>query len=72
VQLLCQAEESKPVSLSGTWIEGEMGAYTQAVHAGVNPCPVTGAILTPIYQSTTFVQPSIDGCAYFDTSCLLA
>jgi O-acetylhomoserine/O-acetylserine sulfhydrylase-like pyridoxal-dependent enzyme len=42
-----------------------MGASTLAVHAGVSPCPVTGAILTPIYQSTTFVQPSIDGCACF-------
>jgi len=55
------AQEAKPASLSGTWIEGEMGASTHAVHAGVSPCPVTGAILTPIYQSTTFVQPSIDG-----------
>lgn len=49
-----------PKSLSGTWIEGEMGFGTNAVHAGVSPCPTTGAILTPIYQSTTFVQPSID------------
>ena len=34
---------------------------TTVVHAGVSPCEKTGAILTPIYQSTTFVQPSIDG-----------
>ena len=33
---------------------------TKQVHAGVEPDPVTGAILTPIYQSTTFVQPSVD------------
>jgi cystathionine beta-lyase/cystathionine gamma-synthase len=33
---------------------------TRQVHAGVEPDPVTGSILTPIYQSTTFVQPSID------------
>ena len=26
------------------------------MHAGVNPDPVTGAILTPIYQSTTYIQ----------------
>lgn len=30
------------------------------MHAGVSPDPATGAILTPIYQSTTFVQASID------------
>ncbi len=33
---------------------------TKQVHAGVTPDPTTGAILTPIHQSTTFVQPSID------------
>ncbi|MFS8609787.1 MAG: PLP-dependent aspartate aminotransferase family protein [Gammaproteobacteria bacterium] len=30
------------------------------MHAGVEPDPITGAILTPIYQSTTFVQNSVD------------
>lgn len=33
---------------------------TREVHAGVSPDPVTGAILTPIYQSTTYVQESVD------------
>lgn len=33
---------------------------TKQVHAGVAPDPTTGAILTPIHQSTTFVQPSVD------------
>jgi len=33
---------------------------TREVHAGVEPDPVTGAILTPIYQSTTYVQESVD------------
>ncbi len=33
---------------------------TREVHAGVSPDPVTGAILTPIYQSTTYVQGSVD------------
>jgi cystathionine gamma-lyase len=45
---------------SGTWIDGELGFDTKVVHAGVSPDPKTGAILTPIYQSTTFVQASID------------
>ncbi len=33
---------------------------TKQIHAGVRPDPVTGSILTPIYQTTTFVQPSVD------------
>ena len=36
------------------------GFKTREIHAGVSPDPVTGAILTPIYQSTTFVQESVD------------
>ena len=37
-----------------------MGFTTKQIHAGVTPDPVTGAILTPIYQSTTYVQHSVD------------
>ena len=37
-----------------------MGFSTRQIHSGVTPDPTTGAILTPIYQSTTFVQPSVD------------
>jgi cystathionine gamma-lyase len=37
-----------------------MGFRTKQIHAGVSPDPTTGAILTPIYQSTTFVQESVD------------
>jgi cystathionine gamma-lyase len=31
---------------------------TKAVHAGVSPDPSTGAIMTPIFQTSTFVQES--------------
>lgn len=31
---------------------------TKAIHAGVEPDPSTGAIMTPIYQTSTYVQPS--------------
>ncbi len=31
---------------------------TKAVHAGVHPDPSTGAIMTPIYQTSTYVQKS--------------
>ena len=37
-----------------------MGFRTRQIHAGVTPDPLTGSILTPIYQSTTYVQPSVD------------
>jgi cystathionine beta-lyase/cystathionine gamma-synthase len=37
-----------------------MGFRTKQIHAGVTPDPVTGSILTPIYQTTTYVQPSVD------------
>ena len=31
---------------------------TKAIHAGVHPDPTTGAIMTPIYQTSTYVQES--------------
>ncbi len=36
---------------------------TLAVHAGESPCPATGALDTPIYQSTTFVSANADEMA---------
>ena len=33
---------------------------TKQIHAGTEPDPVTGSVLPPIYQSTTFAQPSVD------------
>lgn len=33
---------------------------TKQIHAGVTPDKETGSILTPIYQTTTFVQDSVD------------
>jgi len=32
---------------------------TKAIHAGVKPDPATGAIMTPIYQTSTYVQDGI-------------
>lgn len=36
----------------------EMTFGTKAVHAGVEPDPASGAIMTPIYQTSTYVQRS--------------
>ncbi len=35
-----------------------LGFATRAIHAGQQPDPVTGAIMTPIYASSTYVQQS--------------
>ena len=32
---------------------------TLAIHAGAHPEPVTGAIMTPIFQTSTYVQPAV-------------
>jgi O-acetylhomoserine/O-acetylserine sulfhydrylase-like pyridoxal-dependent enzyme len=32
---------------------------TKAVHAGQHPDPTTGAIMTPVYQTSTYVQPEL-------------
>jgi len=45
---------------SGTWMDREMKYDTRIVHEGVSPDADTGAILTPIYQSTTYIQESIE------------
>lgn len=36
------------------------GLGTRVVHAGVEPDPTTGAIMTPIYATSTYVQPGLD------------
>ncbi|HEV8269552.1 MAG TPA: aminotransferase class I/II-fold pyridoxal phosphate-dependent enzyme, partial [Thermoanaerobaculia bacterium] len=42
-----------------TTVEAEHDFATRAIHGGLFPDPSTGAILTPIYQSTTFVQEAV-------------
>ncbi|HMD98841.1 MAG TPA: cystathionine gamma-synthase [Terriglobia bacterium] len=36
-----------------------MGFATKAIHAGQEPDPTTGAIIVPIYQTSTFVQEEL-------------
>jgi cystathionine gamma-lyase len=45
---------------SGTWIEGPVQLETDLVHAAVEPEIKSGAILTPLFLSTTFVQDSVE------------
>jgi len=46
---------------SGTWAKAESDYEfeTRAVHGGVSPDEKTGAVLTPLYLSTTFAQESV-------------
>ena len=48
------------MSKNNNFLQNETKVNTNCVHAGINPDEKTGAILTPIYQSTTFIQDSIE------------
>ena len=39
--------------------DAEGGFATRAVHAGQHPDPLTGAVMTPIYQTSTYVQDGL-------------
>jgi cystathionine gamma-synthase len=39
----------------------ELGFETLAIHAGQQPDPLTGAVVTPIYQTSTYKQDGIGG-----------
>ena len=39
--------------------DSSMQFNTACIHAGVEPEPVTGAIMTPIFQTSTYVQPEL-------------
>lgn len=40
------------------WDEKEFGFETRAIHAAQEPDPTTGAIMTPVYLTSTYVQSS--------------
>src|SRR5262249_26606802 len=37
----------------------ELGFETRAIHVGQAPDPTTGAVITPIYQTSTYVQDEL-------------
>ena len=37
-----------------------MGFATDCIHAGQQPDPTTGAVITPLYLTSTYVQEGID------------
>ncbi len=41
------------------WSSGGYGFETLAIHAGQDPDPTTGAVVVPIYQTSTYVQSEV-------------
>lgn len=41
-----------------SWDKEKFGFETRAIHAGQEPDPTTGAIMTPVYLTSTYVQSS--------------
>jgi hypothetical protein len=50
---------SKTTTRDKDWIPN-VSLDTRLVHEKISPCKATGAILTPLYLSTTFVQDSVE------------
>ena len=48
--------------------QASWGFETRAVHAGQDPDPITGAVVTPITLSTTFAQDGVGGHKGFEYS----
>ena len=48
-----------PLPLNRMKKDSPIGKGTLAVHAGVQPDPSTGAIMTPIFQTSTYVQEAV-------------
>ncbi len=47
--------------MTGSSIGSGLGFETLAIHAGQEPDPVTGAVIPPIYQTSTFAQDGVGG-----------
>jgi cystathionine gamma-synthase len=51
-----------------SWAEGGYGFETRAIHAGQEPDPATGAVIVPIYQTSTYVQSEVGQHAGYEYS----
>lgn len=50
--------ESQPFRPLGVIVIKKLDIATRAIHAGQEPDPTTGAVMTPIYATSTYVQES--------------
>lgn len=46
------------MAMEKEWSQKSFGFETRAIHAGQEPDPTTGAIMTPVYLTSTYVQSS--------------
>jgi cystathionine gamma-synthase len=53
---------------SDRWAAGDYGFETLAIHAGQDPDPTTGAVVVPIYQTSTYVQSEVGVHAGYEYS----
>jgi len=51
---------AKPPKRKAPTAERRPGFATQTIHAGQQPDPTTGAVMPPIYQTSTYLQPGLD------------
>jgi cystathionine gamma-synthase len=47
--------------VNGDWDPAQFGFETLAIHAGQDPDPQTGAVVVPIYQTSTYKQDGVGG-----------
>src|SRR5207302_8741578 len=52
-------DKEKIVSFKNSAYETDPSQFTRAIRGGSNPDPATGALISPIYQSTTFLQEAV-------------
>jgi hypothetical protein len=50
----------KPGDTGGGAKEARRGFATAAIHAGQPPDPATGAVIPPVYLTSTYARPSLD------------
>jgi len=54
--------------MTGSWSPEKHGFETLAIHAGQDPDPTTGAVVVPIYQTSTYAQEEVGRHKGYDYS----
>lgn len=62
----CQTIWGNPVTSNP--LRNRAGFATRAIHVGQEPDPLTGAVIPPVYHSTTYVQDGIGASKGYDYS----
>jgi cystathionine beta-lyase/cystathionine gamma-synthase len=57
--MVASAKEKRAMPEDDAQGREEYGFETRAIHVGQDPDPTTGAVIVPIYQTSTYVQPRL-------------